>query len=307
LPPLKPYQPIDLAKAVIQPLANAVPREKDITVAALRLDCIHPVVSGNKWFKLKYYISQALAENNNGIITSGGAWSNHLVATACACKLAGLSSVGIIRGERPVHYSLALRDAISNNMRLEFVSRAAFANQRKLAQDMEKMYAGYTFVTYGGQGNEGLKGAAEIMELIPQNSYTHICCAVGTGTTLAGIVKASKPEQKVIGICSLKMTAGADNTITQYVKQHNTTDNFEVLFNYHFGGYARFNSDLINFMNELYKKHKLPTDFVYTGKLLYGVMDLIQKDHFPAGSRILVIHSGGLQGNRSLPRGTLVF
>ena len=287
------YQPVDLSKAVIQSLPD--------NIDVLRLDRIHPVVSGNKWFKLKYHLQEAIKQHAAGIVTFGGAWSNHLVATAFACRQAGLHSIGIIRGEEPAQLSATLQDASEYGMQLKFVSRSAYTDYQP------KQFPDHYIVPMGGQSHLGVMGAAEILSLIPYEQYPYIACAVGTGTMMAGLVRASLPHQLVIGISSLKIPAGTDNSLHHFVAQQTGRKNFTILSEYHFGGYAHKTNHLFQFMNDLYDQHHLPTDFVYTGKLLFGIMHVVSTGYSPAGSRILVIHSGGLQGNRSLPDGTLTF
>lgn len=286
-------QPVDLSKAIIHPLPDERLQKQGITMEVLRLDRIHPVVSGNKWFKLKYHLQEAIQQHKKGIITFGGAWSNHLVATAFACQQAGLACMGIVRGEELP--TATLQDARRYGMQLQFVPRH---------YQYEQEHTDYLVVPMGGQNNLGVAGAAEILQTIDRSSYTHIACAMGTGTMMAGLVKASDPHQQVLGISSLKLPAG-NNTLHDLVVQQGT--NFNICYDYHFGGYARKTNELISFMNDLYTRHQLPTDFVYTGKLLFGLFHLASKGYFGGGSRILVIHSGGLQGNRSLPPGTLTF
>jgi D-cysteine desulfhydrase len=300
-------QPVDLSKAVIQPLEEAPWHAQHITVDVLRLDQIHPVVSGNKWFKLKFHLQEALHRGKQGIVTFGGAWSNHLVATAFACQQAGLSSIGIIRGESPASLSATLQDAQAYQMQLQFISRALYHDQQQMEAEMRARYPDHFMVPMGGQSHYGVQGAAEILPLIDYENYSHIACAAGTGTMLAGLVKASLPHQQVIGISSLKIPDGTDNSLYRFVVQETGRQNFRIFYDYHFGGYARKTNELISFMNKLYARHQLPTDFVYTGKLLAGLDDLILINEIKPHSRILVIHSGGLQGNRSLPAGTLTF
>lgn len=300
------YQVPDTGKAVIQALDNEGWNEKSISVDVLRLDKIHPIISGNKWFKLRHYLQQAKQQQKKGILTFGGAWSNHLVAAAYAAKQAGLAAIGIVRGERPAELYASLQDVIRYDMQLQFVPRADFANASALMQKLHNQYPEYIIIPQGGQGETGVEGAAEIAELVPHQQYSHIACAVGTGTMMAGLVKASAPGQQVIGISSLKISS-VDNEIEQFIQQYSHTNNYSLLYDFHFGGYARYTPPLLHFMNTLYTQQQLPTDFVYTGKLMYAIMQLIENNYFPPGSRLLVIHSGGLQGNRSLPKGSLVF
>ncbi|THU40021.1 pyridoxal-phosphate dependent enzyme [Niastella caeni] len=306
-------QPVDLTKAVVQPLTSDLLQQKNVSLDVLRLDLIHPVISGNKWFKLKYHIREAQLQNKKGILTFGGAWSNHLVATALACHQAGLASIGIIRGEQPARLSDTLQEVQQYNMQLQFVSRAAYSNEAAIGVNratvfLQEKYPEYFIVPQGGQSHLGVLGAAEILQLTQIESYSHISCAAGTGTMLAGLVHAALPYQQVIGICSLKLPSGENNSLCTFVKPYaaNLKD-YTLFYDYHFGGYARKTDELIRFMNTIYLQHDLPTDFVYTGKLFFGILQLVQMGYFQRNSRILVVHSGGLQGNRSLPAGTLTF
>lgn len=293
--------------AVVQPLPNQAWHDKDVFVDVLRLDLIHPVLSGNKWFKLKYHLQQARQDQKKGILTFGGAYSNHLVATAIACRLEGLAAIGIVRGEPSSPLSHTLREAQDYGMQLQFVSRAAFVDEQAMMAAIEQANPGYLVVPPGGQSEAGIRGAAEILSLTDQAPYTHIACAVGTGTMFTGIVKSLLPHQHALGISSLKIADRANNSLLSLVKAHTPSRSFTFLYDYHFGGYARKNSTLIAFMNDLFPAQGLKTDFVYTGKLMYGINNLIHNDYFTGEARILAIHSGGLQGNRSLLPGTLNF
>jgi 1-aminocyclopropane-1-carboxylate deaminase len=306
LPAINTYEPVDCTKAVVQPIANETWHAKGAHVEVLRLDLIHPVLSGNKWFKLKYYLQQAKAQKQ-GILTFGGAYSNHLVATAIACKLEDIPAIGIVRGEASTTLSPTLLEVQTYGMQLQFVSRATFQDDQALIDSMQETHPGYLVVPAGGQGAAGVQGAAEILSLVKLQAYTHVACAIGTGTMFAGLTKALLPHQHALGFSSLKIADHEHNSILDFVKTYAAPSRFSVIYDYHFGGYARKNSILIDFMNNLYQTYTLPTDFVYTGKLMYGINDLIHNDYFPTDSRILLIHSGGLQGNRSLPAGTLCF
>jgi len=258
--------------------------QHSVQMDVLRLDKIHPVISGNKWFKLKEYLSIAITEGRRRLVTFGGAWSNHILAAACAAHHAGLSSTGIIRGERPANPSLTLRGAEEYGMQLEFISRSAYSqkNEPAFLADLTARCPDAIIVPEGGAGEPGIKGSMDILRQIDSSPYSHILCAVGTGTTYKGLMAAAAPGQEVIGISVLTPP-------------------------YHFGGYARHTPALLDFMNSWYHSTGIPSDIVYTGKLFYAALDMIRKDLFPPGSRLLLIHSGGLQGNRSLPPGTLHF
>lgn len=277
----------------------------DTQTDILRLDLLHPVVSGNKWFKLKYYLAEALAGNYHTLASFGGAYSNHIVATAFAAREAGLASIGYIRGEESTPLSPTLRNAMEYGMKLEYVSRESFRNTETIMAATNDN--GVYWVREGGFGALGAKGAADILSVTDTSAYSHIICAVGTGTMLAGLVQAALPHQQLIGISVLKNHFGLEQEVRSLLPQKEERATFTIEQDFHFGGYAKHPQDLIRFMQELWAQEKLPTDIVYTSKLLFAVKQLLSLHYFPAGSRLLLIHSGGLQGNASLPAGTLPF
>lgn len=271
---------------------------KNISIDMLRLDKIHTVISGNKWFKLKYHFEKFNAGNYRGLLTFGGAWSNHLVATAYACHLKKIKCVCIIRGEKPQLLSTTLQQVLEFGMELCFISRQLYKQKQnpELLEKILKDYPEYYIIPEGGAGPEGEKGAGEILQLVNLPEFTHIICAVGTATMLNGFAQAALPHQEVIGIPVLKgWIEKADNRQIKF------------FMGYHFGGYAKYNKTLTGFMNEFFLQTGIPTDFVYTGKMVLAAMDLIKNNFFPQGSYVLLIHSGGLQGNTSLNKGTLIF
>lgn len=302
---LLPENIVDIAAATVDPVSLDENLLRGVLLDVLRLDKIDPIISGNKWFKLKYYLTEAIDNNRRRLLTFGGAWSNHIAATACAAKKAGLESVGIIRGEAPATPSPTLVLATAQGMQLVFVSREQY-NQKNDPAFIERLCNNYGrpfIIPEGGEGEAGVKGASEIMNLVHNNNYTHIICAVGTGTQLAGIAKTATNLQHVIGVPVLK---GFDNWQPRFVHE-GTMQRLHILNGYHMGGYAKKNESLLDFMNGFYTQTGIPTDWVYTGKLFFAVTDLLKKGYFPAGSRVLAIHSGGLQGNNSLKTGTLNF
>ena len=298
---------VDLEQAVTQRLSMPVSQRKNITLDVLRIDKIHATISGNKWFKLRYALEEALRSGKKNIITYGGAYSNHLLATAYSCARLGLHCIGIIRGqevEPPL--SQTLLDCEQLGMHLHFISREEYAYKELIYDKFEQRFPDSLTIPEGGAGALGVKGATGILPLAA-GQFTHVCCSVGTGTMMAGLVNSSHDEQFVMGFSALKMPDG-DNSIEQFIhKDTNGRSNYRIWYEYHFGGYARKNTQLLQFMNSFYSETGVPTDFVYTAKLCFGVLDLIEDDQFPPGSRVLIIHSGGLQGNRSLPKGTLMF
>ncbi len=277
---------------------------KDIQLAVLRLDELHPIVSGNKWFKLKYYLQQAQEENADTIASFGGPYSNHLVALAFAAKKYNLQSVGYIRSNEDEPITPTLLEAKQYGMQLKFLGRNNFQSLKTEILQNKQTNSTY-FVDEGGYGLLGAKGAATILSNEKTNSYSHIICAVGTGTMMAGLINAANPNQHVIGIPVLKNEATIRIEITQLILNKETP--FTLLHDYHLGGYAKTNQAQFDFMNLLWATEKIPTDIVYTSKLFMAVKSLIANNYFSPTDKILMIHSGGLQGNRSLPAGTLLF
>lgn len=276
-----------------------------LNINILRADVLDPVVSGNKWFKLQLYVRDATAAGKTTLATFGGPYSNHIIATAKYGASMGFNTVGFIRGEKPTTLSPTLTDAIQNGMTLHFVSREDFEQREKIIA--ENQDPNWAWIPEGGYDITGADGAKSMLTIKDSSSYDTIICAVGTGTMMAGLIKAAAPHQKVIGLSVLKNNISIDAAIKALLTKEETKKNFEMIHDYHFGGYAKHKPALIDFMNECYKKMELPLDFVYTAKLMYGVKDLATKGKFEPSSKILVIHSGGLQGNRSFKKGTLIF
>jgi len=288
----------DLKKITTDKIQESFLENKKVELDVLRLDKIHPVISGNKWFKLKYHLDNFSAGNYKGIVTFGGAWSNHILATACACYLLKINCVGIIRGERPESPSATLVEAGKYRMKLKFIPREDYSMRKtgEFLASLKQDFPQYYIIPEGGAGPEGEKGAGEILQHIDRNNYTHIGCAVGTGTMFNGIKDALLLDQQLIGIVVLKGW-----------QEDKKANRGKLICDYHFGGYAKYNEVLFGFMNDLFSSTGIPTDIVYTGKLAYAIFDMIKNDHFPPASKILMIHSGGLQGNASLQKGSLIF
>jgi 1-aminocyclopropane-1-carboxylate deaminase/D-cysteine desulfhydrase-like pyridoxal-dependent ACC family enzyme len=287
---------------LIQPLPSLFPGYP--TVAVLRLDEIDPVISGNKWYKLAPYVQLALEAGCKRIITAGGAYSNHLVATARAARRAGLNSMAWIRGEKPQQLSPTLQDALKDGMELMFMERADYAALRLPAGKMAD--SDDYFIPSGGSGLPGVVGAAEIVRAAATQSFSHIVGACGTGTMIAGIQYAAAPHQTIVGISVLKNIPEPAPTIELHLKALRC-ERLPEIMHFPYGGYAKQHPDVFECMREAWQKEKLPLDFVYTGKLFCAVRQLRQNHYFPEEATILLIHSGGLQGNRSLPAGSLPF
>jgi len=293
------------------PVIDSIPylSSEKIAIEALRLDQIHPIVSGNKWYKLRYYIKEALAKNASTIASFGGPYSNHLVALAFAAKENGLKSIGYVRANKGEPITPSLQEALDYGMELSYMSRSIFQFKKDqlLSEYEESHNDGIYFINEGGYGTIGAKGAATIISDWGNtfHTYNYIICAVGTGTMIAGIINATIENQKIIGIPVLKNEGSIRNEIVNLLQNKKAV--FELLHTFHQGGYAKITKEQIEFMNRLWENEKMPTDIVYTGKLFYAVEQLVQQNYFKPNSKVLVIHSGGLQGNRSLNKGVLNF
>jgi len=274
-------------------------------VDLLRLDVLHPIVSGNKFYKLRFYIADATNNGFSTVASFGGPYSNHIVALAFTAKEAGLKSIGYIRtnADEPITPSMA--EAKGYGMELVYLGRTDFQTKKATILESNNNNSAIYFIDEGGYGVIGAKGAATILTEQDTAQYDYIVCAVGTGTMLAGIVHAALPHQKVIGIPVLKNEGSIEAEINALLLDKNRP--YTLLHQFHQGGYAKTNPMMFDFMNRLWDTEKIPTDIVYTSKLLFGVEQLIQENYFEKDASILVIHSGGLQGNRSLPVGTLKF
>jgi 1-aminocyclopropane-1-carboxylate deaminase len=296
-----------LKEPVFSNIKNHSFAENKVEVFMLRLDQIHPVISGNKLFKLSYFLEEAKKSEHKKIITFGGAFSNHLAATAFACKELKIKSVGIVRGEKPKVFSHTLLFCLQNEMKLEFITHSSYQkkNEDFFLKELQNKYQEHILIPEGGFSILGKQGAAEINKYFADKNFTHVCLPVGTATTFAGIVDANKSETEIIGFAVLKNLDDIEKRFTEL--KVNTQKKYSLIGDYHLRGYAKKTEELISFMNDFYIQNKIPLDFVYTAKMMFGVNDLIHKKYFGEESKILCIHTGGLQGNNSLPEGMLSF
>ena len=266
----------------IDKIENEITLEKNISLSILRLDKIHYEIQGNKFFKLYYFLEKAIASKKN-IVTFGGAYSNHLAATARACKIFGINCIGIVRGEMPKKLSHTLLFCKEQGMQLKFINRDDYRKKddKDFTKKLTRKFGDHVLIPEGGYSKLGCDGAALISKLYSNQSFTHICCAVGTATTLAGLLSSSSPSQHIIGFTALKHLNDFERRI-QFLLGTPLNKNYSLNNEYHFGGYAKRTDELILFMNALYKSHAIPTDFVYTAKMMFGVIELIKKKYFIA-------------------------
>lgn len=274
--------------------------EKKVTLFVKREDEIHPFVSGNKFRKLKYNIAKAKKLQEKTLLTFGGAFSNHIVATAVAGSLSGFKTIGIIRGDelgKDVAKTLAgnatLREARKSGMQFKFISREKYRDKTSeyFINELKEEFGDFYLVPEGGTNDLAIKGCEEIL-IEEDNKFDYICCAIGTGGTISGLINSAKTHQNIIGFPALK-----GDFLTKEIQLLTTKDdNWKLETTYHFGGYGKYNTDLIRFINELKEQTGLSLDPIYTGKMMFGVLDKIAKNEFPENTKILVIHTGGLQG-----------
>lgn len=278
----------------IQSLELPILAEKKLNVIVRREDQNHPFVSGNKFWKLKYNLLEAIHQQHTSVLTFGGAYSNHIYATADACRAYGLKSIGVIRGEEIHPLNSTLSVAKKCGMDFHFVSRSDY--RRKKDQDfldeLEQKYGRCYPIPEGGTNELAVKGCEELGKQILETDFDYLCLPVGTGGTMAGIIKAFEGKRKIIGIPVLKDGGFLRNEIQNLLPTH--YDNWELLLDYHQGGYAKTNPLLDDFVLGL-KKIGLPTEHVYSGKLFWAVIDLGKKDFFKEGSTVLILHTGGLR------------
>jgi len=282
-------------QAIDLPLLN----EKQVSLALKREDLIHPLVSGNKYRKLKYNLIAATAERVDTILTFGGAYSNHIAATAYAGRLHGFNTIGVIRGEELAEKwkdNQTLKLAHENGMRFKFISRNAYRNKYTEAskKKLDAEFGPFYLLPEGGSNTLAVKGCEEIITE-DDIHFDVICSSVGTGGTLAGIINAANQNQRVLGFPSLK-----GDFLKEDIRNFTAKKNWQLQTDYHFGGYAKVSETLIHFINEFKSQTQIPLDPIYTGKMIYGILDLMKKNYFKPKTKILAIHTGGLQSIKSM-------
>ena len=283
----------------IQSLDHPLLALKNIEVAIMRLDLIHPGVSGNKFFKLKYNLEQARIEGKDTLLTFGGAYSNHIFATAEAAITEGFQSIGIIRGERTDPLNPTLAHVESLGMKLHFVDRETYRkkNGSGFINELKDLFGDFYLIPEGGTNELAIKGTREIIGK-DESQFSHFAVSIGTGGTFAGLAASIFTTQTLIGFSSLKgefIHSEMDKLLSD--QQILSEGNYEINSEYHFGGYGKYTQELVEFIREFYENFGIALDPIYTGKMAFGIWDLIKKDVFVPQRKILIIHTGGLQGN----------
>lgn len=273
---------------------------KGIQLFIKREDELHHFISGNKYRKLKYNLEEAKRLNHHTLVTFGGAYSNHIAAAAAAGFEFGFKVIGVIRGDELAHKidevletNPTLKFASEHKMQFEFVSRSVYRNKtsKEFIQKLKEKFGDFYLVPEGGTNELAVKGCKEILTN-EDSKYDVVCCAIGTGGTISGLINSLEPHQKVIGFPALK-----GDFLKEEIERFVLNDkNWSLNTNYHFEGYAKINSELITFINKFKSETGIPLDPIYTGKMLFGTVDLIKQNYFKEGTKIIAIHTGGLQG-----------
>ncbi len=294
-----PVMQTPVTPSPLQQIHDALFEEKGIAVFLKRDDLIHPQVQGNKWRKLKYNLFEARINGINTLLTFGGPYSNHIYSTAAAARMFHFRSIGIIRGDEPTSKSRTLQFATSQGMELYYMDKESYREKEDPVniESLRVQIGDFYYVPEGGTNLLALEGVGEIITEI-DIPFDFLTTAVGTGGTLAGLTAGLKGEKKIIGFSSLKgedtLTAKVNELVTTYTGQ--AFQNFHINYDYHFGGYAKVKPELIEFILSFRKKHDIKLEPVYTGKMMYGLYDLIKQDYFSRGAVIVALHTGGLQG-----------
>ncbi len=278
-------------------------KEKNIELYIKREDKIHPFISGNKFRKLKYNVLEAKNQQKKTLLTFGGAFSNHIVATAVAGNLAGFKTIGIIRGDelakniqKTFQGNKSLQEAHQNGMEFKFISREMYRNKtsEEFIQELKNEFGDFYLIPEGGTNPLAIKGCEEILTE-KDCKFDYICTAIGTGGTIAGLIKSAKKHQKIIGFPALKGDF-LQQEIQELIKNNKINENWTLKTTYHFGGYAKYNQELIRFINAFKTQTNILLDPIYTAKMLFGILEMIKNNQFKNNSKILAIHTGGLQG-----------
>ncbi|MHC5857629.1 1-aminocyclopropane-1-carboxylate deaminase/D-cysteine desulfhydrase [Nostoc sp.] len=297
----------------LQQINSEIALDTGVDLYVLRLDLMHPWVNGNKWFKLKYNLLEAKEKNFTTLLTFGGAYSNHIYATAAAGNLFGFRTIGVIRGEERLPLNPTLNFAVQQGMQLVYLNRETYRqrNTPALHEYLQQRFGEVFIIPEGGSNLNGVRGCTEIVnEAMATAGYAHafdyICVACGTATTLAGIALSLHQKQRAIAFPVLKngafLAQEIESLLTNYLASglpapYSSPASWELVCDYHFGGYAKVNNELRLFSQQFTQEHGVPLDYVYTAKMFYGVMDLLKQGFFCRGVRLLLVHTGGLQGN----------
>jgi 1-aminocyclopropane-1-carboxylate deaminase len=283
----------------LQTILDVELEEAGVRLLVKREDRNHPTVSGNKWWKLKYNLKESLQQKHETILTFGGAYSNHIFATAAAAGLLGLQSIGIIRGEETLPLNKTLSFAKSQGMRLQYISRDDYRKKdsHSFLEQLRELFGNFYHIPEGGTNDLAVKGCFELGSMLKEIEFDYLAMPVGTGGTMAGVIAGLEGKGEVLGIGVLKGGEFLQREICDLLQKNSMKDygNWQLLTSYHHGGYAKVSEPLLAVIDYMNDRHNLPLEPVYTGKLLWAVMDMVKKGWFRRGATILALHTGGLQ------------
>ena len=284
----------------IQEIFDTVLEKAGVRLLVKREDLNHPYVSGNKWWKLKYNLKHAKEENHQTILTFGGAYSNHIFATAAAADEVGFKSIGIIRGEKNAPLNSTLAFAEKHGMLLYFVPREDYRKKTDngFIRALHDRFEDFFLIPEGGTNSLAVQGCNEFGASLINYDFHHVILPVGTGGTMAGLITSLPTDKNIVGISVLKGGEFLEMDIQALLGvKYLHTATWTINANYHFGGYAKHTPELLSFINTFKGKHSIPVEYVYTGKMFAAIFDLVRKGNFSRGDSILAIHTGGLQNN----------
>lgn len=290
-------------KSIVQPLRHPLFEKHNIEVLIKRDDLIHPVISGNKWRKLKYNIAFAKEHNKTGIISFGGSYSNHIHALAFACQQEGLNSIGIIRGEREYAKNTTLSQAKHWGMELKFVDRQTYRqkNHDDYLLSLQHQYPNHVIVPEGGSNQLALPGVSEICkELSNQCEFDTLITPVGSAGTISGLIIGDNNQHQILGIAVIKQADYLKEEINSLMSTNHKSTNWQLLTQYHGGGYAKFSDKDLAELKDFIGITQVPFEPIYSGKMILALLKLVKSNYFPRGHRVVLLHTGGLQGLHGL-------
>lgn len=287
----------------IDSLSLDLPSGRQAHIDVLRLDRLHPFISGNKWYKLKYHLKAALREGKGELLSFGGAYSNHLHALAYTGHRYGLETRALVRGEATGTLTPTLQDCARWGMHIEWVNRQHYPElaREPAKEELQQQYPGAWIIPEGGGGHEGLQGVCDLFEQLARSSsfdYQYLVCPVGSGTTLAGMAAANIPGVRCLGFSALKGAHDLEQRVAHALSAVSDAGAWQIIHDYHFGGFAKMTARLRDFISLIHSETQIVLDPVYTGKMMFGLMELMHQGRLPEDARILVVHTGGLQGWR---------
>ena len=290
-------------KLLLPEVKNELLSSCGVTLHVLRLDLLHQPAGGNKFFKLKYNIEEMKKRGLKKLLTFGGAFSNHILATSAAGKENRIETLGIIRGEElNEHSNVVLQSACANGMRLYFVTREEYRTRyrEEYHRQLKERFGNFHLLPEGGSNSLAVKGCSEIIALINKD-FDFICVPVGTGATLAGIACALSKKQQALGFVALANAKFLDEEVDRFIKEYSGKDavNAKLIHDFHFGRYARSTDELEKFMQRFKEENNIPLEATYSGKMMYGIFEMLKGGYFVSGEKIIAVHTGGLQVKRS--------